>query len=136
VAKPIDDDWDDILDFDQMVIDMKNNVEFQRELAEEIEAERARKRPKQREQSRRYRQRYPEAEKLRYEARKKRDVLYELQGGLCKLCGQPLTGPTEIDHNIPIIHGGTSDLSNLSLLHRRCNKLKFTRVFKGTVLNG
>lgn len=47
-------------------------------------------------------------------------------GNTCALCGQPiLTDDTvHIDHIIPIREGGTSDPSNLQVVHDWCNLSK------------
>lgn len=49
----------------------------------------------------------------------------------CYLCPRPFTAedrPT-IDHYFPLAKGGTWELSNLKLAHRRCNQDKADRVF-------
>lgn len=65
--------------------------------------------------------------------------LYELEGGICYLCGEPtdfndyeirngsmVTGNRypSIDHVIPLSKGGTHAWDNVRLAHRRCNILK------------
>lgn len=56
---------------------------------------------------------------------------------ICGICGQPVDktlkypdpmSPT-VDHIIPLAKGGhPSDLSNLQLAHRKCNRLKSDRI--------
>lgn len=52
-------------------------------------------------------------------------------GFACYLCPRPFTAedrPT-IDHYHPLAKGGTWELSNLKLAHRKCNQEKADRVF-------
>lgn len=42
----------------------------------------------------------------------------------CRYCGQPAT---EVDHIIPLHHGGTMNLTNLQPLCHQCHTLKTTR---------
>lgn len=52
---------------------------------------------------------------------------------VCALCGNivdknlPAGHPwsAEIDHKIPVSRGGSSDLENLQLTHRKCNRAKW-----------
>lgn len=49
--------------------------------------------------------------------------LWQKSGGLCALCGRPLSpGDAEPDHRIPTDHQGADELSNLYLAHRTCNR--------------
>lgn len=68
--------------------------------------------------------------------RRRRDRLYEKQGGLCAICGAPMPAPgtrrghkrqATLDHKIPFSWGGSNDLGNLQLAHRRCNERKGNR---------
>ena len=44
------------------------------------------------------------------------------QNFLCDLCGQMLDATWEIDHILPLRHGGSNDESNLRALHRGCHQ--------------
>ncbi len=50
--------------------------------------------------------------------------LYKDQRGLCYWCQQELLGIYEIDHVIPLAHGGHDVTSNICLACLDCNKLK------------
>lgn len=58
--------------------------------------------------------------------------LLKRDGGACSICGGPLNkelGPDDphaitIDHAVPRAAGGSSELSNLRLAHRKCNQLR------------
>lgn len=52
-------------------------------------------------------------------------VLRDRQAGKCAFClkALPVRG-VNVDHYIPLAKGGTNELSNLRLLHERCNKRK------------
>ena len=57
-------------------------------------------------------------------------ALYERDGGICQLCGRPVSvnganGAT-IDHIIPRSKGGVDYPSNWQLAHIRCNSTKHT----------
>ncbi len=70
-------------------------------------------------------------------------ALYKKQGGIDGICGNPLpnlyVGPPwnrrlnidiEVDHIIPRANGGTDDLANLQLTHRKYNRSKGALVGK------
>ena len=72
---------------------------------------------------------------------KNKKIIYATQD-VCAICGKPVNkaitdkyhpmAPT-IDHIIPISKGGhPSDLSNLQLAHRICNRLKASKVYEKT----
>lgn len=64
------------------------------------------------------------------------DILRKRDGFACYLCPEPYTeelGPT-IDHVKPLSKGGTWDLDNLKLAHRKCNQEKGDREFINGVL--
>ena len=64
------------------------------------------------------------------------DILRKRDGFACYLCPEPYTdelGPT-IDHVKPLSKGGTWDLDNLKLAHRKCNQEKGDREFVDGVL--
>lgn len=76
----------------------------------------------------RYRDTNPELIQMRTEARKHRWALYDQQRGNCYHCGKALGKSFEIDHIVPLIKGGTNDLSNLCVCHGRCNRKKGAKV--------
>lgn len=44
---------------------------------------------------------------------------------ICGICGRDLLrkfDPIEVDHLVPIAHGGTDELTNLRAVHRSCNR--------------
>lgn len=53
-----------------------------------------------------------------------------VQKNLCLKCKKPFTEdrPYTIDHIVPLSKGGSHDLSNLQLLHRKCNSEKHIHV--------
>lgn len=42
----------------------------------------------------------------------------------CGICGRPILDPADcdVDHIVPVAHGGTDDLGNLRLTHASCNR--------------
>ncbi len=51
--------------------------------------------------------------------------LWDLQGGRCGICGDPLhPAQFQVDHIVPVSLGGSHEVSNLQLTHARCNVLK------------
>lgn len=55
---------------------------------------------------------------------------FEAQGGCCALCQLPLAEDEfEIDHIIPVSHGGPNEAWNLQLLHPLCNQEKNDNLF-------
>ena len=54
----------------------------------------------------------------------------EAQQGKCALCGDDFTEPMlpELDHIRPRSKGGTNNVTNLQLVHRRCNQVKGARL--------
>lgn len=64
---------------------------------------------------------------LRNEAARLRHKVYRAYGGTCYICGE--IGASSIDHVIPLIKGGTNDLSNLRLVHEECNKMKGSDIY-------
>lgn len=64
------------------------------------------------------------------------EILTARDGFACYLCPEPYTddlGPT-IDHVMPLSKGGSWDLENLKLAHRKCNQEKGDREFIDGVL--
>jgi 5-methylcytosine-specific restriction endonuclease McrA len=62
-------------------------------------------------------------ERLGLSARDWRDIrnqVLERDGRRCAYCGS-LEGPFHVDHVVPLIQGGTSDLDNLTVACRACN---------------
>jgi hypothetical protein len=52
-----------------------------------------------------------------------RDLLWERDGGLCGICGQPVDRQAmEIDHITPRWRGGPDRIENLRPAHRVCNR--------------
>ena len=58
-----------------------------------------------------------------------RQRLFAAQGGVCVCCGSPLKSAIEahVDHMTPIARGGKDILSNVSLVHERCNLEKHNK---------
>ncbi len=57
------------------------------------------------------------------------EFIWLRQKGLCELCQEPFGKYTpHVDHWIPLARGGTHELSNLRLLHRRCNLIKWAKL--------
>ena len=52
------------------------------------------------------------------------EQLYGLQRGCCAMCKDRLDSQFERDHITPIALGGSSDISNIQLLCRPCNRSK------------
>lgn len=50
--------------------------------------------------------------------------LFSLQGGKCPCCKKSIKGGYDVDHIIPLSHGGGNDKSNLQLLCVFCNRSK------------
>jgi hypothetical protein len=50
-------------------------------------------------------------------------MMLKRQHGMCLLCAKPLGTITQssVDHMIPLSRGGTNEIRNLHLVHRRCN---------------
>lgn len=56
--------------------------------------------------------------------RKNRKIVYNRDGGACRYCGKKLGRSYSVDHVIPKIQGGTSEITNLVLCCRSCNSRK------------
>lgn len=55
-------------------------------------------------------------------------VLFERDGGICKLCEKPTTlEEATIDHIVSLANGGEHSYSNTQLAHGLCNSLKGNR---------
>jgi len=52
------------------------------------------------------------------------DTLYKSQKGLCWWCGEFVGLTFDIDHRIPVSKGGTTDISNIVISCRKCNRSK------------
>lgn len=55
------------------------------------------------------------------------DALWAKSGEVCFLCGKDLNRASddiESDHDIPEAEGGKTEISNLNLVHRQCNRFK------------
>lgn len=67
--------------------------------------------------------------------RRLRHAVYLRDGWVCQICGvevnlkalYPAADSATIDHIVPVVKGGTDDLSNLQTAHARCNLLKHDR---------
>lgn len=58
-------------------------------------------------------------------ARKVKHKLAVKSGGICPICGEPMSEEEQtLDHIIPLSRGGTNDESNMRMVHERCNKFK------------
>lgn len=55
-----------------------------------------------------------------------REVLFKEQSGKCALCGSKIAAAQRgtLDHKQPLAHGGSNHITNLQLVHRRCNNRK------------
>jgi hypothetical protein len=54
--------------------------------------------------------------------------VFARDGGVCRLCGTAVKpGDQSLDHIVPWSRGGSDDLTNLQLAHRRCNSAKGNR---------
>lgn len=56
-------------------------------------------------------------------SKKVRNALYEYFEGKCQRCGEALTN-FEVDHVIPYVRTGDSNIENLQILCRHCNRVK------------
>ncbi len=74
----------------------------------------------------------PEHDPARSQVFKKNKKIILATQSICGICGQPVDktlkypdpmSPT-VDHIIPCAKGGSDELDNLQLAHRRCNRLK------------
>lgn len=50
------------------------------------------------------------------------EVVFERDGGICKICGLPIEDKFEIDHIIPLAQGGKHSYDNVRLSHVSCNR--------------
>lgn len=121
----------------------ERNLESKRkhyqENKEEIKAYQAKYRlenPEKRyETDRKYRQTHREECNMKSRARaakvKGRVVKEEITNwgtGLCGICDNLLNGSYEIDHIMPLKHGGEHKAENLQLTHSKCNRMKKDRI--------
>jgi 5-methylcytosine-specific restriction endonuclease McrA len=60
----------------------------------------------------------------------RRRAVLSQSGGICGACLNPLDGPVEIDHIIPLELGGDECLNNLQALHPACHREKTKRDIK------
>ena len=61
--------------------------------------------------------------RIRYQAKKHHQLIGDAQGWKCRYCGSDISGKgqAQLDHIVPVAHGGASDFENLQMLCRRCN---------------
>lgn len=78
----------------------------------------------------------PEHDPARSAVFKKNKKIILATQSICGICGQPVDkslkyphpmSPT-VDHIIPCDKGGSDDLDNLQLAHRKCNRMKSDRM--------
>lgn len=62
-----------------------------------------------------------------------RQAVFSKDGHKCVRCGA--TKPLSVDHIVPVVMGGSDDLSNLQTLCRRCNSIKGARAVKTATEN-
>lgn len=55
------------------------------------------------------------------------DDVIQRDEGRCGICGDPVMGPLEMDHIIPLSRKGTHEPENVQLAHRLCNRRKGTK---------
>lgn len=53
---------------------------------------------------------------------KEKVALLGRDGDNCFLCGLPLQGDITLEHLIPLVAGGKNNLSNMVLVHEKCNQ--------------
>lgn len=58
----------------------------------------------------------------RYVSETTKKIVFARDGGICKCCGS--SSNLEFDHITPFSCGGNSDVSNIQLLCRQCNRSK------------
>lgn len=87
----------------------------------------ARDRTREEESQRRTAGRYVRRKMGSKKWRRIRARVFARDGERCAYCGKH-EGPWEIDHVMPLRHGGTDDLSNLRVSCRRCNQVKKAKV--------
>jgi 5-methylcytosine-specific restriction endonuclease McrA len=54
--------------------------------------------------------------------KKEKEQLIERDGTDCFLCGLPLQDDITLEHLIPLSSGGKNNLSNMVLMHEKCNQ--------------
>lgn len=57
-------------------------------------------------------------------------VLRARSDGRCGICDELLIGVVEVDHVVPIAHGGTHTYENVQLAHPICNRRKGARLME------
>jgi 5-methylcytosine-specific restriction endonuclease McrA len=55
-----------------------------------------------------------------------RAVVWKRDGGICKICGDPADiDAWDLDHIIPLSHGGEHSYANTAVSHPTCNNRKY-----------
>lgn len=57
-----------------------------------------------------------------------RQAIWERDGGVCRICNDPIEGPFHIDHIVPLALGGTHEPANCQLAHPACNQEKWIHI--------
>ena len=55
--------------------------------------------------------------------KREKRALLKRDGNICFLCGELLDGDISLEHLIPLSMGGKNTLSNMVLMHEKCNSL-------------
>lgn len=67
---------------------------------------------------------------------RKRKLVWQRSGGICHLCGSPVSRSNmTLDHIIPKHHGGTDAIVNLAAAHKSCNTDKGHRIVETGALD-
>lgn len=54
--------------------------------------------------------------------KEKRRAAFRRQGGMCAICGKPMSMKTaSLDHIVPLVYGGGVNTRNLRATHKSCN---------------
>jgi 5-methylcytosine-specific restriction endonuclease McrA len=67
-----------------------------------------------------------------------REFLYLRDKGRCGICGDPVkiySSKVQLDHIVPLSHGGSEETDNLQLAHAYCNQRKGSRTTQPNTTN-